>query len=57
MPRKIIGQQHRFAKVAVDALIAAFPPEWHDIRNFVDDSPKTAVTERCSLLALVRLFS
>jgi hypothetical protein len=56
LPRKSIGQQHRRAKVAADALVAAFPLEWHDIRNFVDDRPETAVPERCSLLALVRII-
>ncbi|KAI5450107.1 hypothetical protein NCC49_003734 [Naganishia albida] len=51
LPRKKIGQQHRSAKIAVDSLVAAFPPHWHDIRNY-PSAGTTAVSERSILLAL-----
>ena len=53
--RQEIGQQHRLAKAATDAFVAAFPPSWHDIPNFVDDRPNPVVTERQVLVALVSL--
>lgn len=52
LTRQKIGQQHRFAKVAVDALVAAFPTHWHDIRNYPAGGT-TAVSERSILLSLV----
>lgn len=54
MSRQEIGQQHRLVKIATDAFVAAFPPAWNDLANFVDDEPHLVVTERQVLLGLVR---
>lgn len=51
--RREIGQQHRLAKVATDAFVAAFPASWHDLPNFFDNQPDSVVTERQVLLGLV----
>jgi hypothetical protein len=53
LSRQEIGQQHRLAKIATDAFVAAFPPAWHDLANYVDDEPHLVVTERQVLLGLV----
>lgn len=53
LAREEIGDNHRRAKVALDALIAAFPPEWYNIAEYTFESSGRAVSERHALLALV----
>ena len=55
LSRKEIGQQHRLAKAATDAFVAAFPPSWRDVSTFVEDRSDQAVAERQVLVALVSI--